>query len=208
MRNIKYLFASLLISFPLMAKDIYEAIDPLKFDPSGYFACEGPLDTIFRSHDIKTVVELGSWAGASTRFFGFRVGKEGTVYAVDHWLGTPGHLGEQTDSRLPHIYQLFLSNIRDMGLSDRIVPLRMSTEEAAKALRHIQADLVYVDASRDTNQVYQDIMTWYAHLNEDGVMCGTEWRDPGVKAGVNRAAKELGKSVQSDRKGHFWKLVP
>jgi hypothetical protein len=49
-------------------------------------------------------------------------------------------------------------------------------------------------------------MNWYPFLKENGIMCGTEWREPAVRTAVQRAAEELGKSIESDRKGFFWAL--
>ena len=206
MKKLKFLLATTLCSFSLFSHNIYDSIDILEFDPAGYFATEGPLDQILRHKEVKTVIELGSWAGASTRFFGYRVGKEGTVYAIDHWLGTPNHRGEMTDERLSYIYQLFLSNIQQAGLEERVIPLRMTTDEALKALRHVTADLIYVDAARDSARVYKDIMNWYPHLNEGGVICGTELREPSVREGVQKAAAELGMTIETNRKGFFWIL--
>ena len=199
-------FTCLLAAYSLAASHIYDAIDQLPFDATGYFATEGQLDKIFNEQPIKTVIELGCWAGRSTRFFGFRVEEGGKVYAVDHWLGTPGHPGEIHDPRMSHIYQLFLSNIHYMGLDDLVIPLRMNTEEALKALKHVTADLIYMDAAKDAQRVYTDILHWSPYLREGGVFCGAEFREPGVREGVLRAAQELGLEVESDRKGFFWRL--
>lgn len=203
MKNIKTLLTALLFSFPLFSSSIYETIEILPFSSSGYFATEGSLDKIFRSQSIKSVIEVGCWAGAATRFFGNRVGEEGKVYAVDHWLGTPNNRGEMTDAHLPHIYQLFLSNIYHFHLTERVIPIRMTSAEAAKAL-HVKADLIYIDAARDAEGVYKTIIEWYPHLNEQGVICGAEIREPQVRSGVQRAAEQLGKTVHTDQKGYFW----
>ena len=195
-----------LLIAPLCANDIYDAIEDLTFDPTGYFATEKSLDKIFQTQEITTVIELGSWAGASTRFLGRRVGPEGKVYAIDHWMGTDNFPPEQKDPRLDHIFHLFLSNIRAAGLAKRVIPIRMSTDEASRALA-VTADLIYVDSSRESNQVYRDLINWYPHLNDGGVMCGAEWREPKVKKGVMRAARELGLEVETDKKGRFWRFM-
>jgi len=203
MKKITFLLATLLLNLPLFSNQVYDSIELLPFDATGSFVTESSLDRIFREKEIKTVIELGSWAGASTRFLGYRVGEGGKVYAVDHWMGTKNQHGEMSDSRLPHIYQLFLSNVKHMELTDRIVPVRMASEEAAKAL-NVKADLIYLDAERDSESVYRNILNWYPHLNENGVLCGAEYREPGVKNGVHRAAERLGKEIETDRKGYFW----
>ena len=190
---------------PLMAADIYDAVEALTFDPTGYFATERDLNTIFNENEIKTVIELGSWAGACTRFLGHRVGEGGVVYAIDHWKGSQNFQPEKKDPRLDHIFHLFLSNIRYAGLSDRVVPIRMTTREASKALA-ITADLIYIDASRDAEGVYHDIIDWASHLNERGIICGAEWREPAIQQGVKKAALKLGYGIETDKKGYFWRL--
>lgn len=198
----------LAIFFPAIAwtTSIYDAVDPLPFDSAGYFAAEATLDKILRENEIKTVIEIGSWAGKSTRFLANRVGEEGVVYAIDHWMGTPEHIGENHDPRLPYIYHLFLSNIKQFGLTDRIVPLRMTSEEAHKALENVKADLIFLDGPRDANGVYQSVINWHNHLSETGILCGTEWREKTVRQGVQKAATELGLQIESDRKGLAWVL--
>lgn len=185
--------------------DIYESIEMIPFDRCGYFAAVYALDQIFKEKEIHSVIELGSWAGTSTRFFAYRVGETGKVYAIDHWMGTPNHNGESRDPRLPYIYQLFLSNIKHADLSNRIIPIRMTTDEAAVGL-NIKADLIYIDASRSRQQVYRDVINWYNHLNAGGILCGAEWREPEIRAGVQQAAEDLGMTVQCDSKGYFWRL--
>ena len=207
MKAISLFFALSLCSFSLTADTLYDSVETLPFDPTGYYATEQSLDKIFRAQEIKTVIELGSWAGSSTRFFARRVGENGIVYAVDHWFGSPNHRGEMTDPRLDYIYQLFLSNIRHAGIEERVVPMRMSTDEAIKSIRKdVRADLIYIDTARDTARVYTDIVNWYPLLNKEGVLCGTEWREPAVQSAVQRAAQELGKMIETDRKGYFWAL--
>lgn len=190
----------------LLSGPIYEEIQPLPFDGVGYFAAEKTLDRLFKEHDIQTVVEIGCWAGASTRFLANRVGEYGKVYAVDHWLGTPEHPGEMQDPRRSIIYHLFLSNIRHFGLNDRVVPIRMSSEEALQALRHVVVDLVFLDGPRNREEVCDAVLGWYSHLSDCGVMCGTEWREQSVREGVQEAAQQLGMRIDHDRKGLTWTL--
>ncbi len=106
------------------------------------------------------------------------------------------------DKHLPHLYQQFLSNTIHAGLTDRIVPIRMTTDAAAKFIS-VKADLLYVDADDSAEQIYQDIVTWYPHLNEGGIMCGNDWDKKSVSAGVTRAADKLGLSIVVDQRGIF-----
>lgn len=182
---------------------LYSAIDPLPFDAHGWFVNEFALDRIFREKQIKTVIELGSWVGASTRFLALRVGQNGKVYAVDTWKGTPSNAAQIKDPRLPNLFRLFLSNVIHMGLTNTIVPVPMTTDEAAKFL-NVKADLIYFDA--DPEQVEKDILNWFPHLNEGGIFCGTNWNDPQVQAGAERATMELGRQIDVDSRGIFWRI--
>jgi len=184
---------------------IYSAIELLPFDAHGWFYNEFALDEIFNEREIHTVIELGSWCGASTRFFGHRVGEGGRVYAVDTWKGTSSNRHMMRDRHLPHLYQQFLSNTVHAELTDRIVPIRMTTDDAAKFMS-VKADLIYLDADDSADQVYTDIITWYSHLNKGGVMCGNDWSKKSVSEGVTKAAAKLGLTIEVDSRGIFWQL--
>ena len=47
---------------------------------------------LIKNHHVKVVVEVGSWMGASTIDIAEKIPEDGIVYAVDHWLGTPGDI--------------------------------------------------------------------------------------------------------------------
>lgn len=187
------------------ASGLYSAIDILPFDPHGWFINEFALDKILKENDIKTVVEIGPWAGAATRFFGYRVGPEGRVFAIDTWKGSTNNTTQMKDRRLPHLMQLFLSNVVQAGLTDVIVPVPLTSDDAAKLL-NVKADLIYLDGDHSEEQVYRDIMNWYPHLSEGGILCGNDWNCKTVEAGANRAARELGKQIKVDTHGIFWSI--
>lgn len=197
--------ASLLSSAYAELTGFYALIDPVPFDPHGWFVNERPLDAIFKENQIKTVIELGSWAGLSTRFFAHRVGKEGKVYAIDTWKGTASNRAQMKDPRLPQLFRLFLSNAIHQELTDIIVPIPMTTDDAAKCF-NIKADLIYVDADHDESQVYKDIINWTAHLNENGILCGNDWNLMSVQSAVKRAASQLGRSIDVDEREIFWRI--
>ena len=189
-------------SFEATANDLepYNSIDILPFDAHGWFFNAEQLQTCFNEKPIFTVIEVGSWLGCSTRFIASSLKEGGKVYAVDTWLGSSEHV---KSPRLPHLFQQFLSNVIHAKLTDKIVPIRMTSLEAAEAL-NVKADLIYIDASHDTKSVVEDILAWYPHLNEDGIMCGDDWKWASVRAAVNQVADQLGKSIYSS--GNFWKL--
>ncbi|MCH9627870.1 MAG: tRNA 5-hydroxyuridine methyltransferase [Chlamydiales bacterium] len=182
----------------------YCSINNLPFDGQGWFANGVQLEKIIDEIQPKTVIEVGAWIGQSTRFMAQRLPRESKLYAVDTWLGSPEEEVHMNDPRLPHLYQLFLSNVKHAGLTDVIIPIRMNSLEAAKAL-NIQADVIYIDASHDPESVYRDIMAWYPHLKPGGVFCGDDWGWGNLREGVIRAANELNLTIIEY--GWFWKFI-
>lgn len=207
----KEIFLSFLIAgcflncdFELTASDLepYNSINILPFDSHGWFGNAEQLKTCFNEKPVATVIEVGSWLGCSTRFLGSSIKKGGKVYAVDTWLGS-SEAEHEKNPRLSYLYQQFLSNVKHAGLTDIIVPVRMTSLEAAKAL-NVKADLIYIDAAHDTKSVLEDILAWYPHLNENGIMCGDDWTWQSVQAAVIQAADQLDKSIYSS--GNFWRF--
>ncbi|KAF3362655.1 putative methyltransferase, putative O-methyltransferase [Chlamydiales bacterium STE3] len=179
----------------------YASIHVLPFDGHGWFGNQEPLKNILHAGSINTVIEVGSWLGSSTRFIASELPEDGVVYAVDTWLGTPEEVLHCTDPRLPYLYQQFLSNVIHAGLTKKIVPIRMHSQEAANAL-HLKAGLIYLDASHETENVYKDILAWYPHLAEGGMMCGDDWLWPTVQVAVMNASQVLQRKVHSVE--NFW----
>lgn len=173
----------------------YRSIVDLPFDAHGWFGHAEAFGNIIANRPIKTVIEIGSWLGASTRFLAGAIPEDGVVYAVDTWCGSPDEPEHLRDPRMPFLYQLFLSNVKHAGLTHKIVPVRMASLEAARAL-NVQADMIYIDGAHDTVSVLNDILHWYLHLKPDGFMCGDDWLWPSVQAAVIQGAQHLGKTVQ------------
>lgn len=204
MKQMKYILLSVLLFCKMHANEMpepYRSIHVLPFDGQGWFGNDAPLKNIIHGLPIKTIVEVGSWLGCSTRFFASELPDDGKVYAVDTWLGSEEEILHQTDPRLPYLYQQFLSNVIHAGLTDKIIPVRMKSLEAAKAL-HVTADLIYLDGAHDTISVYNDILAWYPHLSQHGLMCGDDWMWESVAIAVRHAALLLNKKVHSC--ANFW----
>lgn len=117
----------------------YNSINDLPFDGHGWFINGNQLEPILNSYRPKTVIEIGSWLGSSTRFIAEHIPEGSMLYAVDTWRGSPNEPVHMQDPRLPFLYQLFLSNIKHAGLTHKIIPVRMESLEAAKAL-NVRAD--------------------------------------------------------------------
>ena len=177
----------------------YLSSPDLPFDPHGWFFNQKPLEECLLSNP-KTVIEVGSWLGASTRFIAERLSSGSKLYAVDTWKGSIEHTD---DPRLPHLYSLFLSNVKHAKLTHVIIPVRMESLEAARQL-NIKADLIYIDGAHDTKSAYEDIISWYDHLNPGGILCGDDFKWGTVHEAVVHAAIALKQTIEVQ--DNFWKF--
>jgi GR25 family glycosyltransferase involved in LPS biosynthesis len=170
----------------------------LPFNNHGWDSNANHMQMIVDKFQPKIVVELGSWLGKSTCHIAKLLPKDGKVYAIDHWLGSQDHQNSLTtdvQKLLPVLYEQFLSNVVHEYLTDKIIPWRMTTDEAAQKMRSEKRkiDLIYLDASHDEMSVYNDLCNWYPFVRKSGVLCGDDWsRGKGfpVRKAVKRFARE------------------
>lgn len=186
----------------------YDSIELLPFDPQGWYGNGAPIEMLFAIYKPKVVIEVGCWAGASTRHMASLLSEGGVVYAVDHWKGSIEHQPGQGwwSPILPKLYEQFLSNVIHAQLTDKIIPVRMSSLEASKHLAHISADLIYIDASHDYQSVYDDLNAWYPLLKEGGILSGDDWGYPDICKAVYQFAEEKGLEVKAPE-ARLWYLI-
>src|SRR5205085_1801349 len=89
------------------------------------------------------IVEVGTWKGASAIHMGQVArgfGLPTQIVCVDTWLGSPEHFlalheGWRESLRIrngyPQLYFTFLTNVIQHGLTDTIIPLPATSENAA-----------------------------------------------------------------------------
>jgi hypothetical protein len=171
------------------------------------------MQSVFAQLKPKLVVEVGSWKGVSAIFWA-RLMKEhnidGAVVCVDTWLGGIDHItrprGEDWTIRkyfkngYSTLYYQFLSNIMRLGLQDYIVPIPNSSICGARWMQYhgLAADLVYIDASHEEDDVYADMQAYWKVLKWGGAMLGDDftlaWYP--VICAVNRFAREKELAMQ------------
>jgi methyltransferase family protein len=181
----------------------------------------GSTDPIFR-HAInalrpKVIIEVGTWKGASAIHMGQvirELGLETRIVCIDTWLGSPEHFlgqgeGWRESLRLrngyPRLYFTFLTNVIQHRLTDIIIPLPATSENAGTILaqRNIRAELVYIDAAHEYSAVKRDLQTYWPLLNSDGVLIGDDYQ---LWPGVTQAATEFAKENRlpmASRPGKF-----
>lgn len=120
-----------------------------------------------------TVLEVGSWAGASSVILG-KVCQEygGLLYCVDWWKGNINVPSMIDQARETDVFQLFIQNIRGAGLEGVVCPMRMSSLKAAAVLKDNCFDLVFIDADHSYSGVMRDIDAYKSKVKEGGILCG------------------------------------
>jgi hypothetical protein len=157
----------------------------------------------------ENILELGSWYGASAICIG-NIIKElnlnTKIVCVDTWLGSKEFIGlHETDiSRqllptfgYPNAYYQFLANICHYGLQDIVIPFPQTTKTACKWLKQNSRmfDLIYVDASNDTSDVYDDILYSWPLLKDNGIVFGDDYNNPdwlSINIGFNKFCANQG----------------
>jgi len=205
---------SLLFSYAIA--DLPEPYNSLKtllpFNDHGWYTNRPQMDKLLRLTGSEIVIELGVWMGRSARHIASALPEEGILYAVDHWLGSEENLLKEDDRRvLPTLYEQFLSNTIHANLTHKIIPMRMTTLEAAEIFlkKGIKPDLIYVDASHDEDSIYADLSAYFPLIKGHGKICGDDW-EIGIEKGyptkkaVTRFAQENDLILESS--GNFWVL--
>ena len=186
----------------------YNSVEILPFNPHNWYTSvnASELEKLIRHKAIKVIVELGSWMGGSTRHMASLLPKHGKVYAIDTWQGTLNELDSHSKIYdLSKLYRQFLSNVIHATLTDKIIPIKMDTLEAARIFVNLKPDLVYIDASHDEDSVYQDIQAWWPFVKDHGTMCGDDWDYHGVKKAVLKFATNNNLDVYGN--ASFWMFI-
>lgn len=206
LRSIVFLGMMQVFSEPLNLPPPYN-IELLPYNAHGFYQNAVPMEEIINKYHVKTVIEVGSWLGTSTRHIAILLPADGKVYAVDHWKGSPEHQPGQTYwiPQLDVLYEQFLSNVIHAGLHEKIVPIRMDSLQASRELvTKVQPDLIYIDASHEYEAVLADLRAWYPYVRKRGILCGDDWGWAGVIQAVTQFAKENRLKIETS--GAFWHL--
>jgi len=123
-------------------------------------------------HDVKLLVELGSWFGQSTRWF-LKHCPKATVIAVDTWLGSCEHIKKKR-LLIPTLYETFLVN--QWEWRNRLVPFR-NTSLAALNFIHalgLKPDVIYFDSDHSVHGLFSELGT-ARDLFPDAMMVGDDY---------------------------------
>lgn len=192
--------------------------DLLPADYQGWNHENAIFDRLVREVDPTNVVEVGTWKGMSAmRLYNAMraiklpvAGKDWTLWCCDTWLGGIEHMEGQpfgglfkTEHGYPTLYRQFLSNMQHAGCMDHLRTVPNTSVNCARWLRRrkVVSELIYVDASHESPDVYHDLKAFWEILSPTGVMFGDDWGY--VSGDVDRFAKEAGKRIEVID-GNYW----
>ncbi len=168
---------------------IYEGFKPLLPDLQGWNSIHPIFGELIAKHNPQTIIEVGTWKGASALHMADIIqatARHTHIYCVDTWLGAVEFWTSLADTPeralqlhhgYPQIYYQFLSNVIHTGHQSRITPVPNTSITGAKILKHmgIQAEMIYIDASHEFEDVKADIAAYLPLLKPGGVMFGDDW---------------------------------
>lgn len=155
-------------------------------DIPGWFhdSTAAELQKLIEEHNIKTVIEVGTYLGKSAAFFAGLVDK---VYAIDPFVMWPE--GRQNGDAMrdggEDFFEKFNDNMRALGLFEKVTALKNTSQDAFDWYPKLTADLVYIDAAHDYLSVKADLEAWQERAGE--IICGDDYDEnwPGVMQAVD-----------------------
>lgn len=141
-----------------------------------------PIELLFLYHQARkmdSVVEIGSWKGRSTHALASAC--KGTVYACDHWLGSPNDI-TSTIIMTEDVYSTFVQNTKHFT---NLQVLRGRASESVAQFADQSVDMVFIDGGHTFADVHQDITLWLPKTRK--LICGHDYSQqfPEVVAAVH-----------------------
>lgn len=185
----------------------FEAFDfqSLPFDAHGWGGQSPAFRELITQFKPRLIIEVGSWKGASSLEMAEQIrglGLSTRIVCVDTWLGALEFWTDQSDPQrylslqlrhgYPAVYYQFLANVCHKGFQDLIVPFPQTASTAAVWFRcfGINADMIYLDASHEEEDVYQDLRNYWEIVSSAGIIFGDDYSWDGVRLAVERFANE------------------
>jgi len=190
----------------------YDGFDfrSLPFDAHGWGGQSPAFRELISQAKPRLIIEVGTWKGASALEMAAVVHELGLptqIVCVDTWLGAIEFWTDPTDPErylslqlrhgYPTVYYQFLANVCHQSCQNRIIPFPQNASTAALWFwrNGITAELIYVDASHEEEDVYQDLCNYWEIVADNGVLFGDDYSWDGVRLAVQRFAKEERKQV-------------
>lgn len=185
----------------------------IPYNDKGYYGNEHLLEKMIVRNKPKVIVELGSSLGKSTNHLARKMEMDGKLYVVGSWAEGASIQDSLSGELKTSPYIQFLANVVHENLVDKIIPLKMSVNEAIQKLKgeNVKIDFLYVDASHNESDIYRELTSFYPLLNKSAVICGNindnRDSDPPFRKALTKFAKEKQLKVKNLCNRSFWMLV-
>ncbi|MFD1328048.1 class I SAM-dependent methyltransferase [Mycoplana ramosa] len=145
-------------------------------------------------------VEVGSFIGGSATILGSWLRETGgTLMCVDTWcgdinmwlLGNFAGTMRKMDGN-PVIFDYFMNTMFNNGLTETVIPFRVSSIVAARTLKvlNYEIDFVYLDSAHECGETFLELSLYYDLLPPGGIMIGDDYlMFPAVKHDVDLFCK-------------------
>jgi hypothetical protein len=160
------------------------------------------LDHLIQQWDVRTVVEIGTFLGSSAWWFA-KQDQILSVICIDPFDAKfsegfyPSWVRDLERIGIPNPYfDLFIENMVELGVREKIHVYRMLSEEAARYVGN--ADLIYVDGNHSREGCRRDLELYLPKAN--CILCGDDYTDQ--FPGVRQAVQELLPDYQHEDR--FW----
>jgi hypothetical protein len=184
----------------IINKEIYNNLELLPIDLQGWNGDSKVFGELIKEIKPNHIIEVGTWKGLSaiTMCNAIKENNLNTqITCVDTWLGAVefwDYLSSTNERNLlqkngyPNIYYQFLSNVVHTNNQDIILPFPNTSRIGYYYFKNkqITADLIYIDASHEYEDVLDDINMYFQILNDGGIIFGDDfvhWQ--GVQKAVN-----------------------
>lgn len=136
------------------------------------------LSNLVKGISRGTLVEIGSYMGASSFMLAKSMSRNSVLYCIDTWQNegmTEGH---------KDTYGIFMANIHPV--KDRIRPIRKRSEDAVTDVPD-NIDFIFIDGDHSYEGVKKDFKLWLPKMKPGGIMV---FHDSGWAEGVQQLIRE------------------
>ena len=126
-----------------------------------------------------TILEVGSYKGASAVCFATGSPKQAKIYCIDTWDNRSMSEG-QYDT-----FQIFQDNVSQF--SYKIISIRGDSNDSIKSLQHLSLDILFLDGDHSYDAVLNDYKNYFPLLKSGGFLL---MHDAGWAEGVQTVIKE------------------
>lgn len=203
--------------------DVYAGFDHTRYplDLHGWRSQHPIFAELLARHRPRFIIEVGTWKGGSAIHMAQLTREHcpgARIVCVDTWLGARNFLFPdpypdvdlQRVNGWPMVYYQFLANVCHTGTQDVIVPFPTTSLIAARFLAAggYRFDLIYIDGSHDTQDVFHDLESYLPLLAPGGVIFGDDYDMPSVRAAVDAFMQGRERPFRVTDDGIMWVCEP